>query len=284
MSKNQSRRNFLKLTGIGLAASTFKGFADPISKNVLKKNFYVAEKLNLGLTSYTFRNFSLNEVIRMTGRLDLKRLSLKDMHLPLNNTKEQIQKAVSQVKNAGLELYGAGVIYMKNQEEVNRAFVYAKEAGIKIIIGVPEVELLNAAEEKVKEYNIELAIHNHGPGDKRYPSPDSVYDKIKNMDKKMGMCLDIGHTMRLGINPSSAFEKYSDRIFDIHMKDVNKASPEGNTIEIGRGVINISEFLKTVKKHNYKGTIAFEYEKDKEDPLPGVAESVGYVRGVLSVI
>ncbi len=284
MSRNQSRRNFLKLTGAGLAVSSFKGFANPISKSIFKENAYKTEKLNLGLTSYTFRNFSLEEVIQMTKRLDLKRLSLKDMHLPLNSTKDQIQKAVEKINDAGLKLYGAGVIYMTNQDEVNRAFEYAKEADIEIIIGVPEIELLQAAEQKVKDFNIKLAIHNHGPGDKKFPSPESVYKKIKNLDKRMGMCLDIGHTMRLGINPSSAFEKFSDRIFDIHMKDVSKASPDGDTIEIGRGIIDIPEFLRTIKKYNYKGTVAFEYEKDKEDPLPGVAESVGYVRGILAVI
>ncbi|MGA9291583.1 MAG: sugar phosphate isomerase/epimerase [Ignavibacteriaceae bacterium] len=284
MSRNQSRRNFIKLTGIGLAASSIKGLAYPISKNIFKMNVKKPEMLNLGLTSYTFRNFSLEEVIQMTKRLDLKRLSLKDMHLPLNSTKDQTQNAVNKINTAGLELYGAGVIYMTNQEEVNRAFEYAKEAGIEIIIGVPEIELLQAAEQKVREYNIKLAIHNHGPGDKRFPSPESVYEKIKNLDKRVGMCLDIGHTMRLGVNPSSAFEKYSDRIFDIHMKDVTKASPDGDTVEIGRGIIDIPEFLRTIKKLNYKGTVAFEYEKDKEDPLPGVAESVGYVRGILSVI
>ena len=284
MGKNHSRRNFIKLTGLGIAASSFKGFSNPITKKIMGGSPTPSEKLNLGLTSYTFRNFSLRQVIEMTNRLALKRLSLKDMHLPLNSTKEEIERAVQEIKNAGLELYGAGVIYMTNKDEVDRAFDYARYAGIKIIIGVPEHEFLSLAEQKVKEYDIMLAIHNHGPGDKRFPSPESVYEKVKNMDKRMGMCLDIGHTMRLGIDPSDAFEKYSERIFEIHMKDEDKASEDGNTIEIGRGVINIPKFLRTLLKYNYMGTVAFEFEKDKEDPLPGVAESVGYVRGVLSVI
>ncbi len=283
MGKNHSRRNFIKLTGLGIAASSFKGFSNPIAKKIMEGNSPPPQKLNLGLTSYTFRNFSLSQVIQMTNRLALKRLSLKDMHLPLSSTKEEIEKAVQEIKNSGLELYGAGVIYMTNKDEVDRAFDYARYAGIKIIIGVPEHEFLSLAEQKVKEYDIMLAIHNHGPGDKRFPSPESVYEKVKNMDKRMGMCLDIGHTMRLGIDPSDAFEKYSERIFEIHMKDEDKASEDGNTIEIGRGVINIPKFLRTLLKYNYKGTVAFEFEKDKEDPLPGVAESVGYVRGVLSV-
>ena len=149
MEKNQSRRNFLKLTGLGLAASSFKGFANPISKRIFETIFAcLLEKLNLGLTSYTFRNFSLEQAIQMTKRLDLKRLSLKDMHLPLNSTKEEIEKAVAEIKNAGMELYGAGVIYMTNKEEVNRAFEYAKTAGVKIIIGVPELEFLAVSRTK----------------------------------------------------------------------------------------------------------------------------------------
>lgn len=283
MSSNQSRRNFIKLTGLGLAATSVKGFANPVTNRIFEKKLKLSEKLNLGLTSYTFRNFSLEQTIQMTKRLDLKRLSLKDMHLPLNSKKEDIKKAAAEIKEAGLEFYGAGVIYMTNKDEVSQAFEYAKTAGIQIIIGVPEHELLPLAEQKVKEYNIKLAIHNHGPTDKRFPSPQSVYEKIKNMDARMGMCLDIGHTMRLGIDPSDAFENYHDRVFDIHMKDVTKASPDGSTIEIGRGVINIPKFLRTLLKYNYSATVAFEFEKDKEDPLPGVAESVGYVRGVLAV-
>jgi sugar phosphate isomerase/epimerase len=129
-----------------------------------------------------------------------------------------------------------------------------------------------------------LAIHNHGPNDEKYPSPKSIYDRIKNMDSRVGLCLDVGHTMRLGINPVEEVKKYSDRIFDIHLKDVSAASAEGNTIEIGRGIIDIHELLNTLIEINYKGVTALEFEKDKEDPLPGIAESLGFARGVLSVI
>ena len=282
--KNQSRRNFLKLTGLTFALGSFPGFTKQFSGSIFAQGINKDEKLKLGLTSYTFRNFSLTQTIEMTKRLGLKRISLKDMHLPLDSTNEQIAQAVAEVKNAGLELYGAGVIYMASEAEVNRAFEYAKAAGLKMIIGVPEHEFLPMVEKKVKEYDIIVAIHNHGPGDKRFPTPESVYDKIKDMDKRMGLCLDIGHTMRMGIDPSVPAEKYFDRLYEIHIKDETEAAPSGSTVEIGRGVIDIPKFLKTLIRLNYKGTVSFEFEKDKEDPLPGVAESLGYVKGVLSVI
>jgi inosose dehydratase len=284
MAKNESRRNFLKLTGLGLAAGYFSSILHPFSKATFAKPINRKSKLTVGLASYSFRNFSLPETIEMTKRLGLKKISLKEMHLPLTSSKEEIKKVITEVTNSGLEVYGAGVIYMKNEEEVNRAFQYAKAAGVKVIIGVPDHDLLHLAEKKVKEYKIMLAIHNHGPNDERYPSPESAYEKIKNMDSRVGLCLDVGHTMRLGIDPSEVVEKYSDRIFDIHLKDVDKASDDGSTVEIGRGVIDITKLLNTLIKKGYKGTAALEFEKDKENPLPGVAESLGFIKGVLSVI
>jgi inosose dehydratase len=284
MEKKESRRNFLKLSGLGLTAGYLSSTSQLFSKELFSRTIDSKSELTLGLASYSFRNFSLSKTIEMTKRLGIKKLSLKDIHLPLNSPKEEIEKAIKEVTNSGLEVYGAGVIYMKNEEEVNRAFEYAKAAGIKIIIGVPEHELLLLAEEKVKEYNIMLAIHNHGPNDEKYPSPESIYERVKDMDSRVGLCLDVGHTMRLGINPVEEMKKYSDRILDIHLKDVSEASAEGNTIEIGRGVIDIPELLNTIIKNNYKGVAALEFEKDNEDPLPGVAESLGFTRGVLSAI
>ena len=238
----------------------------------------------LGLASYSLREFSLDETIQMTTRLGLKNIAFKSMHLPLDSDETQINEVVSKVKKAGLNLYGAGVIYMANEEEVDRAFEYAKIAGLKIIIGVPEHELLPLVEKKVKGYDIKLAIHNHGPGDKRYPSAESAYEKIKNMDLRMGLCLDIGHTQRMGIDPAKAAGQFMDRLHDVHIKDVNKAVAEGQTIEIGRGVIDIPSFLKVLIEKKYSGKVSFEFEKDGNDPLPGLAESVGYVRGCLDMI
>ena len=173
---------------------------------------------------------------------------------------------------------------MKNEDEVHRAFHYAQTAGMNIIIGVPNHELLKLVEKKVREYDMKLAIHNHGPGDTLYPSPQSAYEKIKDMDPRMGLCIDIGHAKRIGIDPSVAAEMFSDRLHDVHIKDVSEASKEGYTVEIGRGVIDIPKFLRTLLAIHYTGTASFEFEKDEDDPLPGVAESLGYVKGVLSII
>ena len=173
---------------------------------------------------------------------------------------------------------------MKNADEVNHAFEYAKAAGMKVIIGVPNHDLLPMVEQKVKEYNITLAIHNHGPGDKVYPTPQSAYEKLKGMDKRMGLCIDVGHTQRSGIDLSDAARECADRLHDIHLKDVSESTGKGTTVEIGRGVINIPKLLRTLIDIDYSGTASFEYEKDAKDPLPGLAESVGYTHGVLDAM
>ncbi|MBN2349289.1 MAG: sugar phosphate isomerase/epimerase [Bacteroidales bacterium] len=278
-----SRRKFIKVTSLGVASATFgsltlKSEQKPINTKKIKPGF------ELGIASYTFRKFTLNETLVMTNRLNIKNLSLKSMHLPYESSAAEITAAINSIQEAGINLYGGGVIYMNTEDELNKGFEYAKTAGMSMIIGVPAHELLEKAEKKVKEYNIKLAIHNHGPGDKLYPTAESVYEKVKNMDNRMGMCLDIGHEERLGLDPALALEKFVDRIFDIHIKDVTASTPEGTNIEIGRGVINIPAFLKMVKKLGYSGKVAFEFEKDENDPLPGLAESVGYVRGILDLI
>ncbi len=276
-----NRNEFLKLVGLSaVGVATFS----PTLAAASPMNRSAAEGLTLGLASYTFHKFGLDEAIKMAQRVGLKNIALKSMHLPLESSSQEIKAATDKIKKAGLKLYGAGVIYMKTPEEVDQAFEYAKQAGIKVIIGVPSYDLLERVNKKVQEYDIKLAIHNHGPGDDVYASPTTAYEKVKNLDPRMGLCIDIGHTQRIGEDPATLAEKYQDRLFDVHLKDVTTSTGDGVPLEVGRGVIDIPGFLRTLKKINYDGVVAFEYEKDGDDPLAGLAESVGYVRGVLKMV
>jgi inosose dehydratase len=274
-----SRNEFLKLAGSGLSGA----FISPASPGLVR-SFGSDEQLNYGLSSYTFRDFNLDDTIKMTLRVGIKNISLKSMHMPLESSADDIKSIAEKVRSAGLNLYGAGVIYMKTKEEVDATFDYAANAGLKMIIGVPNHELLPLVNEKVKRTNIILAIHNHGPGDKLYTSPNDVYEKVKGLDKRVGLCIDIGHVRRIGQDPVWMLNKYKDRLYDMHMKDVDKPIAEGGPIEIGRGIIDIPNVVKTLKKTNYTGNMTFEFEKDGNDPLPGLAESVGYVRGIAKVV
>ena len=281
--KQTTRREFLQKTSAGAVGASLISITEGCTK-MPKTKMDGHQRLNLAMASYTFREFGLEETIDMTRRLGLTRIAFKSFHLPLESTMEEIKRVSATVHQADLDLYGCGVVYMRDEHEVHRAFEYAKAAGMRVIIGVPEHHLLELVNKKVVEYDIKLAIHNHGPGDERYPSPESAYEKIKDLDPRMGLCIDIGHTKRIGLDPTEAVETFADRLHDVHIKDVSSATEDGGTIEIGRGVIDIPRFLQMLLKINYTGMVSFEYEKDGQDPLPGVAESVGYVKGVLSVI
>ena len=290
MSKKQTRRQFLQAAGIGVTASLAGASGclgqdkPPAGEEQDSHKLTNKKQLKLGLASYTLRKFKLDEVLVMTQRVGLKYICLKSFHLPLESSADQIHQAAAKVKEAGLVLYGGGVIYMNSEAEVNRAFEYAKLAGMTTIVGVPKPQLLTLVNKKVRQYNIQVAIHNHGPGDKVYPTPASAYERIKELDRRIGLCNDIGHTQRAGVDPSESVERFADRLLDVHIKDVSAAKPRGRTVEIGRGVIDIPKFVRTLLKIRYSGVVSFEYEKDENDPLPGLAESVGYVRGVLAAL
>ena len=276
-----NRKDFIKVAGLGLAA----GILPNNSGNVLAATAQdKTPLLQLGLASYTMHKFSLDDTIKAMKRTGLTNLALKDVHLAIKSTPEEIKGAAEKIRAAGLNLYGGGVIYMKTEAEVKQAFNYAKLAGMKIIIGVPNYELLSLVEKQVKEHNIKLAIHNHGPGDKVYSSPDTVYERIKSLDKRIGLCIDIGHTQRIGQDPSKMALKYADRLYDVHLKDVTGNTGKDTPTEIGRGVIDIPQFLRTLLKIKYQGILALEYEKDSADPIPGIAESIGYTKGIMRMI
>ena len=236
----------------------------------------------LGIASYTFRSFPVEQAIAMTARLRVHRITFKDMHLPMAITATDMAAVQEKLKAAGVELSSCGVVYMKTPEEVHRAFAYAQLAGIRMMVGVPDAPLLPLAEEKVKETGIAMAIHNHGPNDERFPSPENAYRAIQKMDRRVGLCIDVGHTARLGLDPAVETERFFDRLLDVHIKDVSAADAKGTTVEVGAGAIDIPKLLKTLVKLGYSKTVHFEHEKDAKDPFPGLAESVGYVRGVLA--
>lgn len=236
---------------------------------------------SLGMAGYSLRDMTADEGIAFMNKIQLKNWSVKDFHLPFSSTPEQIADLKSKAAAAGITIYTVGVIYMKSEQEVDTAFDYAKRVGVSLIVGAPAYELLPAVEKKVKETGIRIAIHNHGPEDKLYPSPEDVYNRVKNLDKGMGLCMDIGHTMRNSVDPSEALEKYADRIYDIHIKDVDKAANEGKTIEMGRGVIDLVKFVKTLRKVKYAGKCSIEFEM-KDRVITGIPESIGYIRGIMA--
>ena len=279
-----TRRNFLQKTTMGLAGAVaipYLGKSTTTNKNSINSNSS-APNIPVGIAGYTFAKFDLDTSITMMKRVGIHQLSVKEIHLPLNSSEEKIKEALAKFKEADINVYTVGVIYMKTKEAVDQAFQYAKKVGVNMIVGVPSYDVLDYAEAQVKAYNIKLAIHNHGPKDPLYPGPKDVYDRIKDRDPRVGLCIDIGHARRAGVLPEKAVKEYKDRLFDLHIKDVTAGVEEGKAIEIGRGIINFPELVKSLNEIQYKGVCSIEFEKDMTDPLAGIAESVGYFKGVLA--
>ncbi|MFO7693307.1 MAG: sugar phosphate isomerase/epimerase [Vicinamibacterales bacterium] len=282
MAHQSDRRRFLKLAGASAVACAAASPRDALAAG--RSEPAPTAPFTLGMASYTLRLFPVDQAIEMTKRLGLTRICFKDFHLKLDATPDVIAETLAKVKAAGLDLYAGGVIYMKSEAEVDRAFAYAKAAGMRMIIGVPTYELLPYTSRKVQEYDLPVAIHNHGPDNPLFPTPQSAYERIASLDRRLGLCMDVGHTERAGVDPAESAEKYFDRLFDVHIKDVSASTAQGRTVEIGRGVIDIPRLLRTLTRLKFAGTLALEHEKDEKDPLPGCAESIGYLRGVIATL
>lgn len=255
-------------------------YAAPASENPYMKPATGEDAFHLGMAGYTFAHFNLETTLATMKRLDVHYLCIKDFHLPLNSNAEQIAAFHAKLAESGVKGYAVGPIYMKTTEAVDQAFEYAKRVGVNLLVGVPNYELLPYVETKVKQYDIRLAIHLHGPDMNLYPDATDIWNNVKDMDARMGMCLDIGHDLRKGADPLVDLKRYRSRVFDIHLKDVTDCTKAGHAIELGRGRIDFPRFVKLLRKVGYAGSCSLEYEKDMKDPFMGIAESVGYFRAV----
>ncbi len=239
------------------------------------------ETFKLGIAGYTFHKFDLDKTLETLQKADVHYLCIKNFHLPFSSTADEIKAFHEKLAKFGVTGYAVGPIYMKSEEQIDEAFDYAKRVGVKVIVGVPNYELLPYVNKKVAEYDMKFAIHLHGPDIATYPDADDVWAHVKDLDPRMGMCLDIGHDRRNGKDPVADLEKYHTRVFDIHLKDVTDASKLGYSVEVGRGILDIPGFVKMLRKVKYTGVVSLEHERNMDNPFMGIAESIGYFRGVV---
>lgn len=280
-----NRRRFFQTTLMGSAALAAASLPAVSHAALTKEPRDPFDGLKIGMTSYSLHKFTLDQAIAMTRQTGVKYISLKDVHLALKSTPEERRQARAKVEAAGLTLAGGGVIYMKNNEaEVRGYFEYAKDAGMPTIICSPDPEALDLVEKLAKEYDVRVAIHNHGPTDKKYPSPRDVLRLIDKRDSHMGICMDVGHTVRIGEDPVAVIRDCAARLYDFHMKDVTAPTPQGHAIEVGRGIIDIVAVLKTLLQVRYAYCVNLEYELHDDNPMPGVIESYAYMRGILAAV
>ena len=283
-----SRRNFIRssagIATIAACPALSAAFALSVTDQ-LTESTASPSPIKLGLASYTFRNFSRSQLIAFMKQLRITALNAKEVkdHLPSDPSAEA--QAVSDYAANGIHLHAAGAIYFQKDDEadIRAKFEYCKRAGIKTIVaGDPAPATLPRVEKFVKEYDIRIAIHNHGPEDKIFPSPLDVLKFVKSMDPRIGCCIDVGHCMRAGTDVIQAIHAAGPRLFNMHIKDLTSFTDKESQVAVGEGKMPIRQIFEALIKIKYPGFVDLEYEIHADDPMPGVIESFSYMRGVLS--
>jgi sugar phosphate isomerase/epimerase len=273
-----SRRTFLA-TAVGAAAAPALSLSLPTPVSAKTR------RLKLGLASYSVRKFTLDQALEMCKEMDVSYINLKDFHLPMTDSPEAIAAARKKIEAAGLTIMGGGTITLKNDaEQLRKAFEYAKAAGFPLMVVAPEPAAFNLIEEAIKEFDIKVAIHNHGPEDKSFPAPQDAYKLLKGRDPRFGLCMDVGHTTRAGVDPVKTVDECKDRLHDLHVKDLKNKTDRESQTEVGKGLLDIPGLFRALLKIGYAGHVGLEYEINETNPLVGMKESFAYMRGVLDAI
>ncbi len=238
------------------------------------------EDFKIGVAGYTYRSYDIDQTLAFLKSMEVHYMSVKDWWLPLDSTKEQMDAFKAKCREYDVKPYILGPIYMRSEAEVDRAFAYAERYGSDVFIGVPNYELTDYMIKKVKETGIKVAIHTHGPDGAPFPNIQKVAEVYKDPSLGIGCCMDLGHSVRMGEDIVKDIKKYKAWIYDIHIKDESEASKKGQTWEMGRGVMDFRPIVKVLRQIKYKGVVSLEFEKNGKNPHPGVAESIGYLRGV----
>jgi sugar phosphate isomerase/epimerase len=279
MKNNLSRRNFVRSGALAAAA-----YATSSTRPAAAQSD-AAIPIRLGVASYTFRNFDRAHLIGFMKQLNVLALNAKDVkdHLPMDAAEET--KALDDYRAAGIQLHAAGTIYFDKDEDadIRNKFEYCKRAGISVIVaGDPAPGTLPRIEKFVKEYDLRFAIHNHGPEDKLWHSPLDVLQAVKQMDPRMGCCIDVGHTVRAGVDVVEAIKQVGPRLFDMHIKDLTDFQSKESQVAVGDGLMPVRRIFETLIAMKYDGFVDLEYEVHGDDPMPGVISSFAYMRGVLA--
>ncbi|HLY19984.1 MAG TPA: sugar phosphate isomerase/epimerase [Bryobacteraceae bacterium] len=273
MRFEMNRRGFLAAAGMaGLAAPSPAPAAEEVPA------------IKLGVASYSLREFSRALAIRCIKELRTPYVSVKEFHLPYRSSPEELESGRREFERAGLTIMSGGNISLAKDDpdDIRRYFEYAKMCGMPMMVCAPTHTNLGAVEKFVKEYNIRIAIHNHGPEDKQYPTPQSVLEVVRNMDPRCGLCMDVGHSARAGASVVESIAEAGNRLFDMHIKDLRTFEPHAVQCDVGEGIMPIVGIFKQLQKMGYQGCVNLEYEINGDNPLPGMKNSFSYMRGVLA--
>ncbi len=245
------------------------------------------DKLKLGVATISLSKKSIEDVIAALKQLHIYGAALYKTHAPwADGTPDQCQAIAKQFTDAGIAVTSTGVVdFTTDEAAARKAFDNVRAAGLKTMCARPTPEALPLVDRLVKEYDIKIAIHNHGPTD-LYPTGEDAWKAVQPYDERIGLCIDVGHAWRAGGDPAAEIQQCHQRLYQVHLKDTRGPKGTGtkdpSPVIVGHGVLDIKAILSALVDIRYQYWTDFEYEERATDQLPGLAESVGYVRGILS--
>ncbi|WP_047497221.1 sugar phosphate isomerase/epimerase [Terriglobus sp. TAA 43] len=239
--------------------------------------------IRLGVCSYGFRKFGPDQVIGFMHQLKCPSLNVKDIHLPMTPLAD-VPRLAKAYRDAGVQLTCAGAIYFRtdSDEDVRAKFEYLKAAGVRRFVGAPTHAVLPRVERFVKEYDICMGLHNHGPHDTEWPSPFDVQKAIEPLDHRIGYCIDVGHTLRIGVDPVAAIRMAGSRLYDLHVRDLAAANETAEALPMGDGVMPTREIFRVLAAINYPYYVDLELETHENDPMPDTLKSFAYMRKLIA--
>ena len=279
MKTETSRRNFL---GAAAGVAGLSVIGAPSASAVVEAEPW---GMKLGIATYSLRMFDRATAIDMLKKMQVKYLSIKDVHMKIGAPAAETAAARAEFDAAGFVVTSGGNVDMTKGatvDDLRKQFEYAKAARLPMMVCAPTHENIQAVETLVKEYDIRIAIHNHGPEDKHFPTPQSVLEVVRKLDKRCGLCMDIGHSARTGVDVVETIGLAGDRLFDMHVKDLRDLKNKDSQVDIGDGAMPFPRIFKQLKKMGYTGCVNMEYEINGKDPMMGMQRSLSYMRGVLA--
>ena len=281
---HMNRRNFLASAAAASAAAATTAAATPgaSAAEVTTASHHWGD-VRLAVATYSLRQFSRAQAINIIKDLGIKYINVKSFHMDYELSESRLARARRQFERAGLEIVSGGNVGLRkdDDDDVHYHFKYAKNAGFPVMVCAPTHKNLPIVEKYAIKYDIKVAIHNHGPEDEFFPAPSDVLKRVKNMDPRMGLCIDVGHTVRTGADILEEIEAAKDRTYDFHIKDLASFTDRRSQVDVGDGKIPVAAIFKLLKKIGYKGVVGLEYEINAAAPQLGMAKSFSYMRGVL---
>lgn len=294
MSKHSiPRRTFLGTAAASAAGVALGAAARP---SLLSAGTTVADGLHapavpsvaikLGVASYSLREFPLDKALEMIKTLRTPYVNFKSVHIPYEKTPVELEALRKSIEAQGFTIVGGGTITFEKDTDadVEKYFIYAKAAGMPTMVSTCTPDILPRVEKFARQYDIKVAIHNHGTEDKNYPSPYDVLKYVKTMDPRMGLCIDVGHTVRTGTDVVKAILDAGPRLLDMHVKDLADMSSRDSQVAVGEGKLPFPGIFRALQTIRYQGYVNLEYEINAKDPLPGMQLSFAYMRGVLAAL